>query len=107
MRMRLRQRVRNNSELAWRYLFNAGPSLSWRKSREPLSEEQRRLVTSLHTRGVATTGFGTLFGGTELLDDLAAEAEADASAIRDEPGEKSFLTYVLGETPPLTPESPY
>jgi hypothetical protein len=101
----VKRRLRHDSELAWRYLFNAGPSISFRLRRHGLDPVQQRIVDELERDGVSISTFAEVFGDDALLDELCSTSEEAAADGRHAAHEKDFLSYVLGDTPPLDTES--
>jgi hypothetical protein len=104
----------------WRYLFNLGPTLSYRTARRSLDGEAARIVADLDRDGVAISSVQSLFGPGSLFGDLSEAVEtleamladklAAAAAEADTPDttrDKTFLLQLLGDYPPLDPESLY
>ena len=101
------RRMRRESELAWRYVLNTGPSLSYLLHRPRLDEVGRRVVADLDRDGIAISSAAELFGTTDAFERLRTASESVAATAVSPYGEKEFLDYVLGEQPPLDPASPF
>ncbi len=54
----------------WRYVLNSGPTLRYRRSRQPLSLEGTRILTDLNATGLATSTVERLTGDPTLLPQL-------------------------------------
>jgi len=107
-------------EFAWRYLYNLGPTLSYRLSRARLSPEAGRVLLDLNLHGVAITSAGRLLGVNSCYEELSAavvKAECDlsediesartASTIQRNVGAKKFIVPLLGDIPVLDLNSVY
>jgi hypothetical protein len=106
-------------EVTWRYLFNFGPTLTYKVQRSSLSAEASHVLTTLNRDGVATTSAGSLFGSESSFVDLdeafinlqqtqsAALSEARANATATEIEQKNFIYEYLGRNPVLNPQEAY
>ncbi len=106
----MRQKFKREVGLTWRWVFNLGPSLSYRRSRQRLAGEAARVAVTLARDGVVITTVRDLFGSDDRLHELqaaAAELErahaqelSDARSGADErgrAGEKTYLVRLLGD----------
>ncbi len=103
------------TDLGWRYLYNAAPSLAFKPG--ALSAEQARIVAGLNQNGIAITSADKLLGSSPLfseLDGAVANIENGMAAHLDDLrrgadgatlDSKAYLCEVLGEKPKLDPES--
>src|SRR5215813_3354281 len=98
----------------WRYVFNFGPTVSYKFSREALNGEAKRVLIDLNQKGIAITSAarlpGTISAYAELeksVDQLEERLSVDIkaarvrSAVDGTVGEKTFLVELLGVTPVL------
>jgi hypothetical protein len=109
-------RAGRKSPLAWRYLFNLGPTVAYRSGRRALTGEAGRVLADLNRDGVAITSAEALFEGDSPYAELAAAVEAlerrlsgeieRARAEANDPaiGRKTFIHHLLGEKPALDPQ---
>ena len=58
----------------WRYVLNSGPTLRYRRSRQPLSAEGVRILAELNATGLATSTVERLTGDSTLLPQLREAA---------------------------------
>ncbi len=109
-------------EFTWRYLYNAGPTLTYKFNRHSLSREAARVVEDLNRNGVAITSAQALLGPNPCYDELAADVRrlehdlADQiatarAAAEDAPDpteeQKTFLVPLLGDRPALDAKDIY
>ena len=66
--------VRRGSDPVWRYVFNAGAVVEYRRRPPVLQPEGRRVAADLHRDGYAVTTLEALTGDPALLSQLQAEA---------------------------------
>jgi hypothetical protein len=101
--------------LAWRYLLNFAPAISYRHPR--LTGEQSRLVQALNRDGIAITTASALFGTDPAYSELETavynlerEQQRELDAVRSgrtATGEKAFLHEMLGPRPTLDVQTPF
>lgn len=98
--------------LTWQYLFNLGPTLSYKMRSHVFSDTAQRVVSDLNEHGVAVTSVDTLLCGNQSYADLLtaidglesnlagnlAEARS-GSGKTDAIGRKVFNVEMLGERP--------
>lgn len=107
-------------ELTWRCLFNFAPTIAYKLNHDSLDGEAQRVLVDLNREGIAITSASALLGSNSLYDELAnavAMVEHDvadqieaarAASDDDSPyGSKSFVYYLLGESPTLDSDSIY
>ncbi len=104
VRRSLVSRLRAN-DFAWRYLFNAGPTLSYRVRSQRRNPHLEGYIATLSRDGVVAMPVAELGGGTDLLGELQREAEG--RTLGGSYVEKDYLRYLLGETPKLDLTSPF
>ena len=105
------------SDFAWRYILNLGPTLRYSLQRRPLRGEGLRVLQDLNRHGFAVTSVSALFEGggnfgelsaafDRLQDDMSAPLTAARAAARhsDTDGKKPFQVKLLGERPQLKGE---
>jgi hypothetical protein len=100
-------------EPTWRYLFNLGPTVSYRFGSARLQGEAARVLADLNRDGVATTSVDQLLGERGCFDELSkafavlsrsqAESLAIARATANSQGfnKKGFIHEYLGHRPIL------
>ncbi|NUO62694.1 MAG: hypothetical protein HOQ11_01040 [Gemmatimonadaceae bacterium] len=111
-------RASRKNEIAWRYGYNLGPTLSHHLHRARLAGEASRVLADLNRDGIAVTSVDALLGGSSLFPDLLGAvgsiqreraddiARARANAVDDSAiGQKTFLMEYLGRNPVLEPDS--
>jgi hypothetical protein len=104
-------------ELTWQYLFNFGPTVSYRLNRPALSGEAAKVLHSMRRHGIAMTSVENLLANSdcyhelvETVDALETEQSAQLETARDsaensEIGQKTFSVELLGRYPRLDPAS--
>lgn len=107
-------------ELAWRYGFNLGPTVSYRLHGHAPGGEAGRVLGDLRRDGIAVTTVDALLGDPApfaalraAVDDVARRRADDIAAARaraagdDTIGEKTFMLEYLGRNPVLDPASAF
>jgi hypothetical protein len=115
----VKHKLKREVGLTWR-LFNLGPTLTYRRSRQRPAGESARVLADLERDGVAVSSISALFGNDDCLIEMqqaAAELErqrADelaearrAAADRGDVGKKTYLVELLGSIPLADPCSPW
>ncbi|MFN0088633.1 MAG: phytanoyl-CoA dioxygenase family protein [Blastocatellia bacterium] len=103
----------------WRYVFNFGSTMAWRRERPSIEGEAKRVVEELDQNGVAMTTAARLLGEASCFDELGRaieELESEwaeriaaerAAANRHDASRKTFIHQLLGDHPRLDPGSVY
>jgi hypothetical protein len=101
------RRVRCESRLVSRYLFNAVPVRNFRKAGPVLTGESRRVVDELRSTGVVMTTVPTLMGSPGLFEKMQARvAELRHDELANVDPSKPFLIELLGPQPAISPTDP-
>lgn len=117
---RMKQLLKREVELTWRYCFNLRPVLEHRRNPPRIGSESSRVAADLDRDGVAVTSIEALLGSDECLDELRAAVEqreeldagiierARAAALQPgRVGEKTYIHHLLGDPAPADPSSIY
>ncbi|CAN5519522.1 hypothetical protein BH18ACT1_BH18ACT1_10520 [soil metagenome] len=116
---RVGQKLKREVGLTWRYVFNLGPSLAYRRSKQRPAGEAARVADDMAREGVAVTTVRALFGSDDRLRDLQAAAATLEEVHADEleaarrsvdvgaTGEKTYLVRLLGDIATAEPRSPW
>lgn len=113
----IKQLLKREVRVTWRYLFNLRPVLAYRRSGHSLDGEAARVVAALDRDGVAVTSVDALFGSSDCFGELAGAADAlersgadqlaaarlaigSGAGIKDD---KDFVVPLLGDPPVLDP----
>ena len=103
----------------WRYVFNFGSTMAWRRERSSIEGEAKRVLGELNRSGVAMTTAEGLLGEASCFEELGraidglesewAEriAAERAAANRHDASRKTFIHQLLGNHPRLDPASVY
>ncbi|MDX2030638.1 MAG: hypothetical protein SF339_08210 [Blastocatellia bacterium] len=103
----------------WRYVFNFGSAMAWRREHPSIEGEAKRVLNELNGRGVAMTTADRLLGEASCFEELGraiADLEGEwaeriaaerASANRHDASRKTFIHQLLGNHPRLDPASVY
>jgi hypothetical protein len=107
-----------NSYFKWYYVDNFSSMAKYKLNGHKLTPAGKKVLEELKQNGICITSVKELFGSEEILDKIIAEVkriEAEKAAqineqrkhVGEVADEKTFLFWVLGDTCPLDPDSPF
>jgi hypothetical protein len=117
-RARLRQNLRREWHLTWRYAYNLPEVVQFRRTRPELTPGAARMADDLRAHGVAVGSIGELVSDTDLFERASEAAQQilhgrdgelrarEAGGVGTLAPAKAYVVELLGRYPRFDPDSP-